>query len=93
MKIRQWREVLQEFELTDKAATEVAIEQLERLVSPGEYLREVKEGKKTKLVLKQDDPNHRHGSISEHFVRDATELDIAVFKVLEALRQKKNAQN
>lgn len=88
MKIRQWKEVLQEFELTDKAANEVAIKQLEQLVYPGEYLREVKEGKKTKLVLKQDDPDHRHGSISEEYVRDATDLDVAVFKVLTALRQK-----
>ena len=88
MKVKQWKEVYQEFELTDKAANEVAIKQLEQLVSPGEYLREEKVGKKTKLVLKQDDPNHRHGSISEEYVRDATELDIAVFAVLKALRQK-----
>ena len=90
MKVKQWKEVYQEFELTDKAALEVAIKQLEQLVSPGEYIREVKVGKETKLVLKQDDPDHRHGSISEEYVRDATDLDVAVFKVLKALRQKKN---
>jgi hypothetical protein len=90
MKVKQWKEVYQEFELTDKAALEVTIEKLEQLVSPGEYLREVKEGKKTKWVLKQDDPHHYHGSISEHFVRDATDLDIAVFKVLRVLKDKKN---
>ena len=88
MKVKQWKEVYQEFELTDKAALEVAIKQLEQLVSPGEYIREVKVGKETKLVLKQDDPDHRHGSISEEYVRDATELDVAVFAVLKALRQK-----
>ena len=88
MKVSQWKEVYQEFELTDRAANDVAIEQLKQLVYPGEYLREEKVGKKTKLVLKQDDPNHRHGSISEDYVRDATELDVAVFKVLEALWSK-----
>lgn len=86
MKVSQWKEVYQEFELTDRAANEVAIEQLERLVSPGEYLRT----EKGKTWLKQDDPNWRHGSVGEEIVREATELDIAVFAVLRELR-KKNA--
>ena len=38
------------------------------------------------MWLTQDDPHWRHGSVSEEKVRKATELDLAVFKVLEAIK-------
>lgn len=72
-------------DLTDEQVLQVTKAQLMRLVYPGEYLRY--DGKKGKAVLKQDDPNWRHGSVSEEYIRDATELDLAVFRVLEALRK------
>lgn len=67
--------------LSEATIKEVSISYLKRLISPGEYLR----NENGKIVLKQDDPNHYHGSISEHYVRDATELDLAVFTVLSRI--------
>jgi hypothetical protein len=84
MKVSQYRSVYEEIELTAETVNDITIKRLQMLVSPGEYLRE----EKGKIVLKQDDPGWRHGSISEEVVREATELDIAVFKVLTALRKK-----
>lgn len=67
--------------LTDTQITEVAKAKLERMLYPGEYLR--KDG--DKWIVKQDDPHHYHGSVGEVYVRDATELDKAIFKVLDHL--------
>ena len=72
-----------QIDLTEVQVLQVTKAQLMRLVYPGEYLRY--DG--NKAVLKQDDPNWRHGSVSEEYIRDATELDLAVFRVLEALRK------
>ena len=85
MKVKQWKEVYQEFDLTEAAVNEVTVDRLYKLLDGGEYLRK----EKGKTYLKQDDPNHRHGSISEEIVREATELDIAVLTVIRALRDKK----
>ena len=41
-----------------------------------------------KVLLKYDDPNHRHGSVSEYTLREATEADLAVFQVLTMIREK-----
>jgi hypothetical protein len=68
--------------LNNEQMKEVTICYLKTLVSPGEYLRE----EKGITVLKQDDPWHRHGSISEEYVRDATEQDILIFKLLGLLK-------
>lgn len=84
MKISQYRSVYEEMQLTDETVDKVTIARIKRLLGEGEYLRKV-DGK---TYLKQDDPGWRHGSISEVVVREATELDIAVFKVLDALRDK-----
>lgn len=66
----------------DKAQSrELTIKYLKSLISPGEYLRE-KDGV---LCLYQDDPYHRHGSISEEFVRVATPLDIDIVNLLNKL--------
>ena len=86
MKITFARSVTEDIILPEATVTEVVERYLRQLVSPGEYLRKDADGK---TVVKQDDPDHYHGSISEHYVRDATEVDLAAFKLLEHIRSKK----
>lgn len=81
MEIKYTRRVYETIDLDDNQVKEITRKKLRALVALGEYLRE----EKGKIILKQDEPHWRHGSISEDYVRDATELDIAVFKVLKAL--------
>ena len=83
MNFTVYETVEKQIKLNNKQMRDIAISYLESLVYPGEYIREVK----GKLVVKQDDPYHRHGSISEEYVRDASELDIAVFDMLDKLRK------
>ncbi len=85
MKITQNRIITEEIHLTEDTVNKVAIDRLCQMLNGGEYLRTDNE----KVYLKQDDPDWRHGSVSEVIVREATELDIAVFKVLDELRKKK----
>ena len=54
---------------------------LSKFLDGGEYLR-VEDGK---VYLKQDDPEWRHGSVREETVREATELDKAIFLIFKAL--------
>jgi hypothetical protein len=87
MKIKISHNVHQEVDLSDHLIDEIVLKKIDMMLGDGEYLREVPIGKgmKTKLVVKQDDPNWRHGSVSEEYVRDATDLDIALFKVRDAI--------
>ena len=71
-----------EFELTKKDKQQAARLILNELIYPAEYLRNIN----GEMWLTQDDPHWRHGSVSEEKVRKATELDLAVFKVLEAIK-------
>lgn len=82
MEIQYTRRVSETITLTEEQVRSITRRKLLELVNPGEYLRTEKDGK---IVLKQDDPHWRHGSVSEVYVRDATALDIAIFKVLENL--------
>lgn len=84
MRVKQSRTVYEEVELSEDAVKSVTIDRLSQLLNGGEYLRT----EKGKIYLKQDDPDHRHGSISEVIVREATELDIAVIKVIRTLKGK-----
>lgn len=86
MKIKQNRTVYEEVEITEDSVKQITINRIRRLLDGGEFLRK----EKGKTYLKQDDPNWRHGSVSEEIVREATELDIAVFKVLKALDEPKS---
>jgi len=81
MKIKYDKVESVELHLPGKAVNEITINRLNELISPGEYLRK----KNGKVYLAQDDPDWRHGSISEVQIREATSLDIAVFEVLKAL--------
>ena len=74
--------VTQELDLTKEESRRITKEYLRSLVGFNNYLRT----DKGKAVVKEDDPNHRHGSISEEYVRDATEMDIAIFKLLELMK-------
>ena len=87
MKVNVKRVSIEAIELSKENVKEVTRARLLQMIAPGEYLRYEPEhaGGKGRYVLKQDDPNWRHGSVHEEFVRVATELDIAVCKVLEAL--------
>lgn len=84
MKVHVRRVVTDEVNLSKDQVEEIVEKYLKRLITPGEYLR--KEGKK--VILKQDDPHWRRGSVSEVTVREATTLDLAVFEVLNAIRNK-----
>lgn len=83
MKISQSRETVESITLTSVTVTTVTKNKLMSLVYPGEYLRT----KKGVTYLYQDDPDWRHGSVSEIVVREATQLDKAVFILLEELRK------
>ena len=76
------RTVYEKVSLPELAVLDVTIRKLRDMVYPGEFLRK----EKGKTVVKQDDPNWRHGSVSEDYVRDATELDLAIFRVLDELQ-------
>lgn len=67
--------------LSDYNIKEVTKQKLKSMLDGGEWLR-TKEGKK---IVTKDEDNWRHGSVSEDYVRDATELDIAIFTVLKAI--------
>ena len=82
MKVDIVRKVFETIELDDKTALKVTQKTLLRLVEPGEYLRTDANGA---IFLMQDDPNWRHGSVSEEVVRRATDIDVAVFKVIDYL--------
>lgn len=81
-------ETYRDIHLNDKQVEEISIAYLKQLVAPGEYLR--KSG--GKIWLKQDDPDWRHGSVSEETVREATEEDIAVFKVIALIQKKRKTK-
>ena len=93
MKIKLSRTVHEDVDLDDYQVDTIVLKKIARMLGAGEYLREVpaSKGKKTKLVVKQDDPDWRHGSVSEYYVRDATELDIALFKVRDAIYDARRA--
>lgn len=82
MKIRNTRMVHEDIDLNDQAVYDVTVNRLRQLLGDGEYLRT----ENGKVVVKQDDSGWRHGSVRENYVRDATELDISIFEVLDALR-------
>lgn len=85
MKFRYSRSETKEVELTTEECKEITLNYLRTLVGRDNYLRT----EKGKIVVKEDDPNWRHGSVSEEYVRDATELDIAVFNMLQLLHRLK----
>lgn len=84
MKFSQMRTVYEDVDLTIETINKATILRLQQFLNGGQYLRT----EKGKTYIKQDDPNHRHGSISEEIVREATELDIAVLTVIKALKNK-----
>lgn len=71
-----------EFELGSDDMKRAATRVLTELVYPGQYLKTIK----GEIWLAQDDPDWRHGSVSEEPIRKATELDLAVFTVLHAIK-------
>ena len=83
MKISIPQIVYTEVTLDEATQLEITKKYLKKLISPGEYLRTDGDGT---IWLKQDDPHHYHGSISEERVRVATALDIAVVEVLHQLK-------
>lgn len=93
MKIKLSRTVYEEVDLSAHEVENIVLKKIAMMLGAGEYLREVPvgKGKKTKLVVKQDDPDWRHGSVQEYYVRDATELDIALFKVRDAIHDQRRA--
>lgn len=81
MKVNVSRVSYEEIELSDANVIDITRRKLLEMVYPGEYLRT----ESGKVVVKQDDPSWRHGSVHEEYCRDATEFDIAVFTVLASL--------
>lgn len=77
MKITVHTCVKHDVELTDYQVKEITINYLKSLLQPGQFLR-VEDGK---MVVKKGNPLLSDG---EH-VREASELDMAIFKVLERI--------
>ena len=86
MRFKHRETTVTEINLSTADLDEITLHRLYQMVSPGEYLRTKKDGT---IWLMQDDPDHRHGSISEEYVRDATELDVAIFAVIKELKKRK----
>lgn len=77
------------FELSDKDKIEAAFEVLKSIISPGEYLETKKDSKlNIELTWLCRDEDYYHGSPSTDYLRVATELDLAVFKVRTELRKR-----
>jgi len=87
MEVTLYKTVSEKVNLSDDTVKDITVRRLQRMLDGGEYLREVKVKNKTITMLKMDDPDHRHGSISEVDVREATELDKAIIYVLQTLRK------
>lgn len=73
-----------EINITSEQMKEVTTKYLRSLVGGDTYLRCTDTG----WVIKEDD-DHYHGSISEVYVRDATNDDRMIFAVLEILKHSK----
>jgi len=82
MEINITQSTTSKINLPDHTVYEITSKKLKQMLYPGQFLRRDDAGK---LIVKKDEDNWRHGSVSEDYVRDATELDIAIFKVLDAL--------
>lgn len=81
MEFNQSRVVHEKVNLTDETINSVATHRLKQLLGEGEHLRE-KDGK---FIVTKDQETFGRG-FGEDYVREATDLDIAVFMVLGALR-------
>ena len=82
MKVKIAKTVYEEINLSEGQIKDIIVKFLEQKISPGEYLRE----HKGVTSLMQDDPEWRHGSVSEEFVRVATEEDLLIFKFLDYMK-------
>ena len=86
----QYNEVkTHEINIPRETVKEITVARLREFLDRGEFLRTVEKDGKTVVYLKKDEDNWRHGSVSEEIVREATELDKAVFVVLDALKNSK----
>ncbi len=79
MQIEYSKQVWEKINLPDTAVNEIAIRKLYQLLG-GEYFLK-------KDCLYQDDPEWRHGSVTEIKIRKATELDLAILQVLKILKE------
>lgn len=75
---------LMSYELNEKSCKEVTKYYLEQMLGNGNFVR-VENGKSVVKITDED----FHGSLSESYVRDATELDQAISVVLKALNGEK----
>jgi len=86
MKITLETKVWQDVELSERSVDDIVRRKLDDLIYPGEFIKQRDTGQ---LVLMRADPNWRHGNPDDEFVRLATELDVAVIAVKDALKLKK----
>jgi hypothetical protein len=63
----------------------ITISKLETMLKGGQFLR----SKDGETWVAKDEDNWRHGSVSEEYMRPATDLDLALFTVLSVLRNEK----
>lgn len=86
----QYNEVkTHEINIPRETVKEITVARLKEFLDYGEFLRTVEKDGKTVVYLKKDEDGWRHGSVSEEIVREATELDKAVFVLLDALKNSK----
>lgn len=83
MRITISQTVQHDVTLSDDDIERATLNYLKSIVRPGDYLQE-KDGK-TLLIQCEEDLYGSHSSFSEKVVREATELDKAVFTVLSHL--------
>lgn len=80
MEIEVSENITRKVHLTERQMDLIATSYLRRMLRPGEYIRD----DNGKRMLVRDD-FMGHGSPVTRFVREATELDEAVYKVLRAM--------
>lgn len=85
MEVRYDELITRSVTLTPKQVTDIAIERL-LILAQGKYLSKNRDGR---WWVAKDEDNWRHGSVSTEYIREASELDLATFKVIEALRKQR----
>lgn len=84
MRVNIRRNFFEEIDIPSETVDDIVTRKLLQIVSPGEYIEE-KNGSFNVMKVEK----YRH-SISTEFVREASELDKAVFAVLSFIRSKNN---
>ncbi len=87
MQILHETRIVEKINLSSENVIEITMTKLRKMVYPGEYLKKDK-GK----FMVMNAVEHYHGSDSEEVVREATDTDLAIFKIIDILQKEKRGK-